>query len=382
MKRRLCFTVNPFAGLGGPLARKGTDASLIREAVARGYRLISVERASLFAEELARHVERKDLLVYTAAGLMGAEVLRKAGVDFAAIYSYTRWPTDRVDTINTVRRCAKKGAELVVFVGGDGTARDVVEALEIEGLEEQVPVIGVPAGVKMFSSVFAQTPQAAALAVAEWIGGRATTCRGVIADYDEESYRRGVLRPVFYASVHTLCLPYIVGSTKSSYIDSDVEDNRAAIARYFVENYVENCTLYVLGPGSTVSKIAEAMGVGKTLLGVDVVHNGKLVGRDVNEEALYRLVSEHVEKGGRVKIVLSPIGGQGFILGRGNQQISPRILRLVGREAIVVVADRRKINELKGRLRIDTGDPELDRELKGYYRVIVDYGEEYVAKAE
>ena len=384
MAKRLCFVVNPFAGIGGPLAEKGTSEKLIHEAVARGYRLVGFERAMEFVSHLARIGGLgEDVAIYTASGYMGEFVFRKYhGIvgSIRVVYEYSRWPTSRSDTVAAVEKCVTSGSEVIVFAGGDGTARDVLEGLHRGGRD--IPVIGVPAGVKMFSSVFAISPRHAAIAIVEWLKGVASICEGEVVDYDEESYRRGVLRLVFHGVVKKICSENVVGSTKDIGVSGvDVEENRLAIARYIVE-HMETCTLYILGPGSTVAKISELLGVESTLLGVDVVHNGSLVGKDLDEEALFRIVKNHVGRGGRVKVILSPIGGQGFILGRGNQQISPRILRLVGRDNVIIVADRYKLRKLRGKLRVDTGDESLDEEFKGYVRVIVDYGEEYVARIE
>ncbi len=380
-ERRLCFLVNPLAGIGGPLALKGSDGEAGLEALRRGARLVSPQRALRFARRLREVLaERRSArpVLLTAGGLMGSDVLGEAGLEHVVVYRPTGWPTRRDDTLAAVGRCLEQGAELVVFVGGDGTARDVVSVVG-----DRVPVVGVPGGVKMYSSVFAVSPEAAAEAVADWVEGRAGTCEGEVLDIDEEAYRRGKLSVRLYAIARTLCHPLMVGSSKQpSPATLDEEENRAAIARYFAERYLEECTLYILGPGSTVAAIAREVGVEKTLLGVDVVHNRRLVARDVDEETLYRLVRRHREAGGRVRIVLSPIGGQGFLLGRGNQQISARVIREAGGAgALLVVATRSKLARLR-KLLVDTGDPELDNALRGYVRVIVDYGEEVVMPVE
>ncbi|MET1102111.1 MAG: ATP-NAD kinase family protein [Pyrodictiaceae archaeon] len=374
--RKVCFVVNPFAGLGGPLARKGTDKHVIEMAVKKGLRLVALDKAMRFLNRLRSLSLLGRLYFLTAHGKMGSEELEAISASYTVVYKPRSWPTTALDTINTIRACLGHGAELVVFVGGDGTARDVMSVVK----DEEVPILGVPAGVKMFSSLFAVSPERAAMALLEWVEGKASPCRLEVVDYDEEAYRRGFLRLIFHGMVMGICGAHVVGSSKQVIGGDDVEENRRAVARYFVES-MEECTLYVLGPGGTIKAIADEIGIDKTLLGIDVVHNNKLIAKDVNEEELYRLVKAHIERGGRVKIVVTPIGGQGFILGRGNQPISPRILRLLGRNSIVVVADRYKLAGLKS-LRVDTGDPEVDDMLRGYMRVIVDYGEEVVMRIE
>jgi predicted polyphosphate/ATP-dependent NAD kinase len=377
--RRLCFVVNPFAGMGGPLALKGTDGRALVEALRRGAKPVAPGRARRFLSRLSARLGGSGVVLLTAAGAMGEDHVRAAApqLDYSVVYEPPSWPTRAEDTVETVRACLGQRAELVVFVGGDGTARDVLRGLG----GSATPVLGVPSGVKVYSSVFAVNPEAAADALAEWLS-TGTLCEGEVVDVDEEAFRRGELRVRLYGVAQTPCSPLMVGSSKQpSTWGYDERENAEAIARYVVES-MEPCTLYVLGPGTTVATIARALGVPKTLLGVDVVHNGRLVASDVDEETLYRIVKSHVEGGGRVRIVVSPIGGQGYVLGRGNQQISPRIVRLAGgKEALIVVATRSKMSRLRT-LRVDTGDPELDQQLRGYVRVVVDYGEEQLARIE
>ncbi len=360
------------------MALKGTDGKALEEALRRGAKMIAPDRARRFLRGV-RSLNLTGLEFLTADGLMGSQELNDVGLGYVIVYKPEKWPTTAKDTIEAVKRCIAGGAELIAFVGGDGTARDVVQG--VRESRAATPILGVPSGVKVYSSVFAVRPEDAAKALADWLENP-STCSGEVVDVDEEAFRRGELRVKLYAVVATPCSRVLVGSSKQpgSWGYDEVE-NAKAIADYIVEN-LEDCTLYVLGPGTTVKFVAERMGVEKTLLGVDVVHNGRLVARDVDEETLYRLVTDHRSRGGRVKIILSPIGGQGYILGRGNQQISPRVVRAAGgRDALVVIATRAKLSKLKV-LRVDTGDPELDKQLSGYVRVIVDYGEEEVRRVE
>lgn len=378
MRRKLCFVVNPLAGIGGPLALKGSDGEAGIAALKRGAQLVSPGKAVRFLSRLRFLGLSERLEIITAGGLMGEEEAREAGVKARTVYQPGDWPTSRRDTVETVKRCLREGAEIVVFTGGDGTARDVLDALG--DAVERVPVLGVPAGVKMYSSVYAENPEAAADVLRDWLARR-SLCDAEVLDIDEDAFRRGELRTRLYGIAKTPCSPRMVGASKQpSQSTPEEEENKRAIARYLAES-MEPCTLYILGPGSTVKALADEIGVEKTLLGVDVVHNQRLLARDVDEEALYRLVEKHIEKGGRVKLIVTPIGGQGYILGRGNQQISPRILRLVGKDGLIVIATRGKMQRLR-KLRVDTGDPEVDAALRGYVRVVIDYGEELVARVE
>jgi predicted polyphosphate/ATP-dependent NAD kinase len=376
LRRRICFIVNPLAGIGGPLALKGSDGDAALIALRKGAKLVAPSKALIFLRKVKELGLDKDLEFFTASGLMGEELLKEASIQgFQRVYTYPVFPTSPKDTVNTVRNCVANNVDLIVFVGGDGTARDIVDALRSINREE-IPILGVPGGVKMYSSVFAENPEAAANALLDWIRNP-STCDAEILDIDEDAFRRGELRVKLYGYAKTPCSRHIVGTSKQpSPSTIDEEENKEAIARYIAEN-MENCTLYIIGPGTTTKKIADILGLPKTVLGVDVYHDKKVIALDSDEETLYSIVRKHIEKGGKAKIIVTPIGGQGYILGRGNQQISPRIVKLVGPRNIIVVSTRSKLSRLR-KLRVDTGDPELDRSLRGYVRVVIDYGEEYV----
>ena len=252
----------------------------------------------------------------------------------------------------------------------DGTPRvgvDVPTALHTS--------LAVPSGVKVYSSVFAYSPEEAAEVVSAFLEGRASLAEREILDVDEEAFRRGVLRVRLYGFLRVPVVEALVQPSKTwGEARLDVEENKRAIARYLVEE-MEEGVLYILGPGTTLMAVAEQLGVEKTPLGVDAVVDGRLVGRDLSEGELLRLLERYP----RAKVVVSPLGGQGFILGRGNQQISPEVIRRVGRENIIVLATKDKMAGLKA-LRVDTGDPEVDEMLRGYMRVVVDYMEERVVR--
>jgi predicted polyphosphate/ATP-dependent NAD kinase len=138
------------------------------------------------------------------------------------------------------------------------------------------------------------------------------------------------------------------------YEEEDEERAKREIARFIHEIMIPD-VLYILGAGTTTESIAAKTGVKKTLLGVDVVKNGKMVAMDVDEKTLWTLLEHEPE----AKIILSPIGAQGFILGRGNQQISARIVRKVGTGNLIVVATPHKLRETP-LLYVDSGDSILD----------------------
>ncbi len=372
--RRIGVLVNPFAGAGGRLGWKGTDWPLPLRVLELGIPLVAPGRAREFASHLARLAG--DVAIYAPPGWMGWRSLGgwEGPSRTVDCISEGKWPTTPGDMSRCARTLVGEGVELLVFVGGDGTAR-----LIHDSIDGRVPVLGVPAGVKVYSAVFAYTPREAAGIVYRFLAGEAVVVEREVLDVDEEAFRRGVLSVRLYGYLRVPQAPGLVASGKSVSHGLGEEDEMREIAEYFAGEVYRECTLYVLGPGRTVARIAEAIGVeGKTLLGVDLVHNGRIVARDADEETIYRLLAGH--RGGKA-IVVSPIGGQGFILGRGNQQISPRIVRLVGRDNIIVVATPSKLSKLKT-LRVDTGDPGVDEMLRGYIRVLTGYGRYRVVRVE
>lgn len=259
------------------------------------------------------------------------------------------------------------GIELLVFVGGDGTARDVYDAVG-----SKIPVVAVPSGVKVFSSVFAVSARAAAEIVDAFIEGTNLTEEEVL-DIDENAFRDNRLASKLYGY---LMVPNIkkllqAGKEASSMGKSSV-DSKGEIARYIVEN-MDKETLCLLGPGTTLKAITDDMGLPKTLLGVDAVYNNRLVGKDLNEKGILKLLKKYKSK----KIMVTPIGGNGFIFGRGSKQFTPEVIRLVGRENIIIVGAYDKVSKLDC-LRVDTGDFEIDKLLSGHIKVIVGKKEEMV----
>jgi predicted polyphosphate/ATP-dependent NAD kinase len=262
--------------------------------------------------------------------------------------------------------------DLILFAGGDGTARDLCDVIA-----EKVPTLGIPAGVKIHSGVFAVRPARAGELAAKFLRNETRVSEAEVMDIDEEAFRRGSLSAKLYGYLR---IPYELESvqpTKSgSSGELDEKTNQQIIAQYVAE-LMEEDWYYVLGPGTTIKAVAEQLRIPKTLLGVDVVHQGKVVASDVNENQMLSLID-----GKKVKIIVSPIGRQGFIFGRGNQQISPRVIQKVGADNIWILATQSKLTSIqRGQpLRVDTGDVEVDRMLSKYSRVITGYREEAVVK--
>ena len=367
---RIGFVVNPIAGMGGRVGLKGTDG-VANEAQAAGAEPVAGPRATLFARtflDLSRHDENLRVRWLTCGGAMGADPLRAAGVDVDSIEA-VRSPGERTAAADTTRgaaACVDRGADLLLFCGGDGTARDVVEATR-----DRIPIVGIPAGVKMHSGLFAVSPPAAAHILEAYLRGQLRIGTAEILDLDEEAYRKGEWRIRLFATAKTLVEPNLVAGGKVMIDEVSEEAIRGELAVHFSELFeTEPDTLFLLGPGSTVHSIATTIGTDKTLLGLDAVVGGKTIAKDLNEKGILALLDRHPN----AKLVVSPIGAQGFILGRGNLQVSPAVLRRIGTKNVIVVATPAKL-AMTPVLRVDTGDPILDEEFhkREYLFVLIGY---------
>jgi len=363
------FIVNPIAGMGGAVGLKGTDGrEVLERAIIFGAKPMSPARAESFLFELAPMKERLRLIVGT--GKMGEDEARNCGFTFTVL-GKRRKRTIAEDTIEVAKKIADVGVNLLVFCGGDGTARDVLNAVDTK-----LPVLGVPTGVKMHSAVFAVGPQAAARIATEFLWQKLPLREAEVMDVDEEAFREDRLSAKLYGY---MLIPYepsfIQGAKMANPMTESALRNQAAIAIYVIEE-MKSDVVYIVGPGTTTRTIADLLDEKKTLLGVDLFCNKKLIANDVNEKQILKKT-----KGKHAQIIVTPIGGQGFIFGRGNLQISPAVIQQVGRKNIVVIATEDKIKKLK-KLRVDTGDPNLDHKLEGEIKVITDYKKELVMHVE
>ncbi len=355
--RRLGLIINPVAGMGGSVGLKGTDGpKLLAEAIARGAVPAAAARAARALRALRIGGVTGTVLV--APGDMGMDAAVAAGLGAEVVGAIDGVTTAR-DTIRIAGEMARAGAGLIVFVGGDGTARDVMEGAPDAAL------LGVPGGVKMHSAVFGLSPEAAGEIAARFIRSpEALVWQDAdVMDIDEALLERGVVSPRLSGVVR---VPADRGGMQRAKAPSSPADDMAleALADEIVGE-MEEGRLYVLGCGATMRKVKRRLGSDGTLLGVDVAMNGRLIATDADARRLDRLTAT-----ASTSIVLSVTGGQGFLLGRGNQQIGPALLRRVGRDGIIVLCGARKLADLNPPvLRVDTGDPKLDRTLAGYMRV-------------
>lgn len=359
---KLGLVVNSYAGLGGPTALKGSDGADIRaRALAANGQLRAPERALRALSCL----QNQPLDVFCFAGEMGEEAARAAGLSVCVLGSAASVPSEAADTIAAAKACQAHGCDLILFVGGDGTARNMVEAV---GSEQ--PVLGLPSGVKMHSGVYAIAPEAAAAVIIQLINGELVALdEAEVRDIDEQAFREGRVQSRYYGELLVPAEPRYVQAVKEGgrEVEALVLDDIAAE----INEAVSSQTLLVFAPGSTTFAIASALGVAPTLLGVDLVLDGQMVGADLDAETLESHVFNHA---GPVKLIITAIGGQGHVFGRGNQQLRPPLLRHIGRENLMVVATKTKLESLAGRpLLIDTNDAALDREWHGYIKVITGY---------
>jgi predicted polyphosphate/ATP-dependent NAD kinase len=376
--RKLGLIVNPVAGIGGRVGLKGSDGAEIQR---RALELGAVPQATNRAiEALERLGSVESLEIVTYPGEMGESAARACGLQPAVVGTIKSGQTTAEDTVRAAREMGRLGVDLLLFAGGDGTARDVYEAVGLD-----LPALGIPAGVKIHSAVYATSPRGAGDLAALYLQGRTDSLREAeVMDIDEEAFRQGSLSVRLYGY---LKIPFRTSLVQSQKVPSAGEGAALAAIAEDVVDKMEDGVLYIVGPGTTTRAIAEELGLPKTLLGVDMVirresgegKKARLLAADANETQLLALLDEGGER--RAKIVVTPIGGQGYLFGRGNQQISPRVIERVGRENIIVVSTPDKLYALGSQpLLVDTGDRAVDEMLSGYMMVVTGYNERAVRK--
>ena len=360
-EKTIGFIINPVAGMGGAVGLKGTDGNeILNKAIALGAKPIASAKAEIFLSNLSTAKDHIKFLV--GAGEMGEFQVKKLGFN-CKVLGQEKTQTSPKDTRIIAHQMQESQVDLLIFCGGDGTARDILKAVTLS-----VPVLGVPTGVKMHSAVFAITPQAAARVALRFLFASLPLREAEVMDVDEQAFREGHVSAELYGYVLSPFEPHLVQGNKmeSPMIESEIQ-NQAAIALYVIEE-MKPTNLYIIGPGTTTRTIGDLLDQKKTLLGVDLFQNKEITAKDVNEKKLLQAI-----EGRNSQIIVTPIGGQGFIFGRGNQQISPKIINQVGLDNIIVVATKSKLDRLES-LKVDTGDSKLDAELRARgISVISDY---------
>lgn len=370
MTHTVGLVVNPIAGLGGRVGLKGTDSQEVLERARElGAEQRSPTRARTALEEVTDRRDSFELL--TGPEPMGEAVARNCGFSPTVVGELHDRETTAADTRRIVTEMVERGIDVLVFAGGDGTARDVYSAVS-----DGVPIIGIPAGVKIYSAVFCATPENAGELLSCFLDGDIDgEAHREVMDIDEEAFRNDELSASLHGYLRVPQKRRLVQNPKSGSSASE-ENAKASIGKAVVDEMDEE-TMYIIGPGTTTAAVLAELDLAPTLLGVDAVRDGELVGTDLRESELLDLV-----EGTATKIVVGVIGGQGFIFGRGNQQISWRVIQQVGTDNVIVVATEEKIHELDGPLRVDTGDADIDEALAGYTQVVTGLGTRSVVKVE
>ncbi len=360
---KLGFIVNPFAGIGGSVALKGSDGEQIRDqALKLGAQQLAPIKAQTALEMIAPELKSSIELI-TASSDMGETAAKAAGFNPTIVANIAQ-PSSAKDTRQLVERLEAANVDLILFAGGDGTARDVFSSLK-----QDIPVLGIPAGCKIHSGVYAVTPKAAGLLIGQLAAGELLSLKEAsVMDIDEEAFRQGSVRARTFGSMTVPDSLQFVQATKEGgkEVEELVLDDIAAD----VIEAMEPDVYYAIGSGSTCAFIMEQLGLPNTLLGVDIIQNNQLIQADVTANDLLNLANS----GSPLEIIITLIGGQGHIIGRGNQQISPQLIRTIGWDKVQVVATKSKLKALQGRpLIIDSGDASLDDELRGTKRIITGY---------
>ncbi len=367
---KLGFIVNPIAGMGGKVGLKGTDGKeILEKAVSLGAVPESPNKAKKGLESL---VPLKDKLeIYTYPGSMGEDEAREMGFDPVVIES-DKQTTEPKDTEEAAKKMKELGVDLILFAGGDGTARNIYNAIG-----DSVPVIGIPAGVKIHSGVYASHPRAAGTIAHNYLTDEHMEIEEAeVMDIDEEAFREGVVTARLYGYMNIPLEPDLVQVQKSGGLGSE-EDALDGISDRVIEEMEED-TFYIMGSGTSIRPIMDKLGLENTLLGIDIIKNEKLVASDVTEREILEIIGDE-----KAKIVVTVIGGQGYIFGRGNQQISADVINKVGKNNIIIVASKNKILSLEGRpLLVDTGNDETNSMFNGYMKVLTSYYVESVEKVK
>lgn len=366
VKFKLGLIINPVAGIGGSVGLKGSDGQDTAElASSLGAKKQSNARAEIAMSMLSNLVDAVD--IFTVGGEMGERLCQKLGYPHSVVFNPSSEVTLFSDTEQAAEIMANLNLDVIVFAGGDGTARNICAAVEQANMEQHTTVLGIPAGCKIHSGVYAITPKAAGRVLQMLVSGElVTVAEADVMDIDEQQFRQGVVKARRYGELSVPSELRFIQSVKMGGKESD-ELVLTDIAAHVIE-LMEPEQTYIMGSGGTVGYVMEELSLPNTLLGVDVIQDHQLVKSDATARDLLELVNQDT------KLVITLIGGQGHIFGRGNQQLSPELINKVGKDNIIVIATKRKLKALEGRpLIVDTGDTNLDKLLSGHIKVVTGY---------
>jgi predicted polyphosphate/ATP-dependent NAD kinase len=368
---RIGLLVNPDAGLGGRLGLKGSDgqAKYARSMGAKDRAGPRVRDALNYFSKI--YDDKQEVEWFTSKGRMGSEWIPD-GIsigNFNLIHE-SSVITNPSDTFELVSLLIDSNVDLILYAGGDGTTRDIVSTLESHN-KSIIPVIGIPCGVKMHSGCFASSPKAGAEVLSSWMNGELLLSSTEVLDLDEDKYRNGEWVVRLYAEAKTPASPRWMQGAKMRVEATGEEEIIEGLADHIQELLIDDQRLIIWGSGGTLRTISNMVGFEGTVLGIDATLGNKQIGTDLNEDQLIKILSLHT---GQVTLLLSPMGGQGFLIGRGNLQLSPSVLRKIPIDEILGVVTPAKLISVR-RLRIETGDKELDEKFsdKRYMKVLQGY---------
>lgn len=363
--KKVGLIVNPIAGMGGKVGLKGTDGlKILEKARELGAKKESGNKTKLALEKLIPIKEK--IIFITCNDEMGEKYCKELGFNLEVVYNYLG-ESKKEDSEKALKKIMDKGVEIILFVGGDGTARDVYTSIG-----EKPVVLGIPAGVKIYSPVYGNTPEQSGLTALSYLNEEIRRTREVeVVDIDEEAYREDIFKTELFGYLN---IPDNRKYTQNKKAPTPLTEkaSQKAIALNIIDK-MERDVIYIIGPGTTTREIMNGLALPYSLLGVDLVRNKKIIKKDLSEVEILNII-----KNQKSKLIITPTGGQGYLLGRGNQQISDRVLKEVGKNNIIIIATQSKIIELRNKpLLIDTGNVKVNKEFAGYYKIKIGY-EKYI----
>jgi len=364
---KIGLIVNPIAGMGGRVGLKGTDG-VLEKAIKLGATPVSPIKIKEMLKKFTEIFSNDNTIKwYTTKGIMGSDYLDSIGIkNYEIVYKPKTSNTNSTDTKKTCKIFYNKKVDLILFCGGDGTARNIFEIIG-----NKIPILGIPSGVKMHSGAFGINTSATAKILNDFVKKNLTIGDIEIMDLDEDLYRKGEWNIRLFGVAKGIVEPTYIQVGKSTYdtiSNGEIKDELYEHIMEEMENHTE--VLYLFGPGGTIDYIAHKLNLDNTLLGIDAVYNKKIIGKDLNEIKLLNLLAKYQ----KAKLILSPIGAQGFILGRGNLQLSPKVVKKIGIDNIIVLSTPSKLKNTPV-IRVDTGDRELDKQFAelDYILVVTGY---------
>ncbi|PCJ48250.1 MAG: ATP-NAD kinase [Gammaproteobacteria bacterium] len=363
---KIGLIINPIAGLGGRVALQGSDGEDIQQqALLLGAKPEAENRAHQTLKRLVHFRDSIDFL--SIKGAMGSELLSLLGFSQQVCFT-PKDPqhTSEEDTLAAASIFKQQKVDLILFAGGDGTARNILQAVG----EEQL-CLGIPAGCKIYSGVFTVTPENAGELIEQLLKGSLVEMQpSQVLDINEQSYREGGLSTRVFGEMLVPKNGGYVQAVKIAGVESE-ELVQQDIAAWVIEN-LDPDTLYLIGSGSSCKVIKDELGIDGSLLGVDVVQDGQCLLKDATEQQLLDMMMQWSDKS--IKLIITIIGGQGILLGRGNHQVCHQVIAQLGKENLIVIASKGKIKALQGKpLGVDTGDQDLNEKLSGFIAVITGY---------